>query len=100
MLWRYLEDGKVVEIVDLLTGENFMMEQEKTRQLQEHSRHVHEQERSKQVCEQEKTKQMQIELEMMRLRVSMKSSTSCKFRYTDAMVTQAITAVMVTHAIM
>jgi hypothetical protein len=28
--------------------------------------------RSKQVCEQEKTKQMQIELEMMRLRVSMK----------------------------
>jgi hypothetical protein len=68
-----------------------MMEQE-TRQLQEHSRHVHEQEKGKQVCEQEE-KQMQIELEMMRLRVSMKSSTSCKFRYTDAMVTQAITAV-------
>jgi hypothetical protein len=39
---RYLEDGKVVEIVDLLTGK-ILMEQEKTRQLQEHSRHVHEQ---------------------------------------------------------
>jgi uncharacterized secreted protein with C-terminal beta-propeller domain len=72
VMQRYLEDGKVVEIVDLLTGKILMMEQEKTRQLQEHSRHVHEQERSKQVCEQEKTKQMQIELEMMRLRVSMK----------------------------
>jgi hypothetical protein len=42
---------------------------------------------------------MQIELEMMRLRVSMKKF-DLKFRYTDAMVTQAITAVMVTHAIM
>jgi hypothetical protein len=64
---------KMVVEIDLLTGKILM--QEKTRQLQEHSRHV-EQERSKQVCEQEKTKQMQIELEMMRLRVSMKSSTS------------------------